>query len=343
VADREYWLDLFSPETWNEIEQIGYETTGFNPSRKIHAEKVPVGAWFLCYLTGKSRFVGILEALSESYWDETQIWRSDTYPVRFRTRLICRVPEDRGLHYHDVLARSAHERSWTGYIRGSPVELPRDDGEFIAASLEAIQARVARLPPEPTVEIEVGGDDEGESPEQSTPEAPARAHDRIQHRLLALGRTLGYQLWVATNDRSRTFEGERFGDMAVDELPIRFDGKTRRTIERIDVLWLAQNRIEAAFEIESTTSIYSGLLRMADLLAMQPNIDVPLFIVAPSERRNAVFREIRRPVFSNLPTPSADACQFIAFERLEDELNALGDKVRYLRKDFVEELAERAH
>jgi hypothetical protein len=98
----------------------------------------------------------------------------------------------------------------------------------------------------------------------------------------------------------------------------------------------------AAFEIESTTSIYSGLLRMADLLAMQPNIEIPLFIVAPDERRQAVFREIRRPVFASLPTPLARACQFISFQRLDNELDALGDRVKHLRPSFLDELAERA-
>lgn len=52
-------------------------------------------------------------------------------------------------------------------------------------------------------------------------------------------------------------------------LPLQFDDATNRTIELIDVLWLDRNSIVAAFEIESTTSIYSGLLRMADLVAMR--------------------------------------------------------------------------
>jgi hypothetical protein len=47
---------------------------------------------------------------------------------------------------------------------------------------------------------------------------------------------------------------------------------TNQTIELIDVLWLDGNAIVAALEIESTTSIYSGLLRMSDLVARQPNI-----------------------------------------------------------------------
>jgi hypothetical protein len=47
---------------------------------------------------------------------------------------------------------------------------------------------------------------------------------------------------------------------------MQFDDVTRRTVEMIDVLWLKGSAIVAAFEIESTTSIYSGLLRMSDLI-----------------------------------------------------------------------------
>jgi hypothetical protein len=46
------------------------------------------------------------------------------------------------------------------------------------------------------------------------------------------------------------------------------------------VVWLKGNAIVAAFEIESKTSIYSGLLRMSDLIAMQPNLDIPLYLGA---------------------------------------------------------------
>ena len=56
-----------------------------------------------------------------------------------------------------------------------------------------------------------------------------------------------------------------------------------------------------AFEVESTTSIYSGLLRMSDLLFRQPNISVPLFLVAPEERRLKVMQQVNRPTFDYLP------------------------------------------
>ena len=39
---------------------------------------------------------------------------------------------------------------------------------------------------------------------------------------------------------------------------------------------------------------------MADLLALQPNMDIHLHIVAPDEKRDKVLKEIKRPVFSLL-------------------------------------------
>jgi hypothetical protein len=63
---------------------------------------------------------------------------------------------------------------------------------------------------------------------------------------------------------------------------LQFDEATNRTIELIDVLWLKGNAVVAAFEIESTTSIYSGLLRMSDLIAMQPNLNIPLYLSPPT-------------------------------------------------------------
>lgn len=92
-------------------------------------------------------------------------------------------------------------------------------------------------------------------------------------------------------------------------LPRQFDDATTRTIELIDVLWLRGNTIVAAFEVESITVIYSGLLRMADLLAMQPNLNIPLYVVAPEERRGKVIAEVNRPTFSRLTPPLKDACR----------------------------------
>jgi hypothetical protein len=51
---------------------------------------------------------------------------------------------------------------------------------------------------------------------------------------------------------------------------------------------------------------FSGLLRMSDLITMQPNINIPLYIVAPNERRNKVIVEVNRPTFAMMHGKGVD-------------------------------------
>jgi hypothetical protein len=169
-----------------------------------------------------------------------------------------------------------------------------------------------------------------------------RAHTEIQWLLLKLGADMGLDVFVARTDRSHEFNGQRLGDMphGLDRLPVKFESAVARTIENIDVLWLKGRSIEAAFEIESTTSIYSGLLRMSDLLAMQPNLSIPLFIVAPDDRREKVISEVNRPTFARLSPPMVEVCRFISFDTLRTRLREVESIVRYLNPTFIEDLAE---
>jgi hypothetical protein len=114
----------------------------------------------------------------------------------------------------------------------------------------------------------------------------------------------------------------------------------RETIELIDVLWLNGNAVVAAFEIESTTSIYSGLLRMADLVAMQPNLNIPLYLVAPDERRQRVFTEVSRPTFRSLSPPLEEICRYVSFEALREQLGQVAGFVSHLKPSFLDEISE---
>jgi hypothetical protein len=153
---------------------------------------------------------------------------------------------------------------------------------------------------------------------------------------------MGFDVWVARKDRSREVDGKRFSELFKlnDELPLQFDEPTTRTIEYIDVLWLKGNAIVAAFEVESTTSIYSGLLRMSDLIAMQPNLNIPLYLVAPDERRAKVSAEVNRPTFSRLLPPLYDMCRFISFTTLKERLQEVAPYVRHLNPSFLDDLSE---
>lgn len=70
----------------------------------------------------------------------------------------------------------------------------------------------------------------------------------------------------------------------------------------------------AAFEVEHTTSIYSGLLRMSDLVTLSPNINFPLYIVTPNFRLEQVRRELARPTFQVLELHKR--CSFFSEESL---------------------------
>ncbi|MBV8773354.1 MAG: hypothetical protein JO166_13635 [Deltaproteobacteria bacterium] len=127
----------------------------------------------------------------------------------------------------------------------------------------------------------------------------------------------------------------------MDDLPLNYDTSTLSTIEQIDVLWVKGRAIARAFEIEHTTAVYSGLLRMADLLALQPNMDIRLHIVAPEERREKVFREMKRPVFSLLERgPLLSSCTFISYESVE-EIRSRGH-LAHTSDSLIEDYEEKA-
>ena len=130
---------------------------------------------------------------------------------------------------------------------------------------------------------------------------------------------MGFKVWLPASDRQIVKElMGTFATAVLDELPLNYEAATIETIERIDVLWLRRRSMVRAFEVEHTTSIYSGLLRMADLLALQPNMDIRLHIVAPSERRAKVFTELRRPVFALLERkPLSESCSFLSYESVD--------------------------
>lgn len=352
VSGPGYYIDLFTPETWQEAAAHGFTITGFSERRRNYASRVAPGDIFLCYLTGKSRFIGALRATSEVFHDETPIWASQVFPVRFRCELVVQVPEDQGIHLREVQEQSAQPATYNWIFRASPHEMPEDDAAWLLERLNSVAAESPVVQP---VQLAVGADpDEPENVEHTSeapPDAdrvksqteapPERVHSRIQYLLARLAHDMGLQAWIARNDKNATYEGNRLGDLSVAELPFSYDSTTQGTIERIDVLWLNRHRIEAAFEIEHSTTIYSGLLRMSDLLAMQPSIDIPLYIVAPDERRHHVFREIRRPSFARLETPLHEVCRYLPFTALEDALERHGDAIRFMRPNFLDSIAEK--
>ena len=155
---------------------------------------------------------------------------------------------------------------------------------------------------------------------------------------------MGLDVWVARNDRSKRWNGTTLGDSRsmVRDLPTQFNEATNKTIELIDVLWLKGNSIVSAFEVECTTAVYSGLLWMSDLLALQPNLEIKLYLVAPDERREKVEAEILRPTFKLREKPLNEVCGFLPFSKLMEKVDGILKLglAASLKPDFLERTAE---
>jgi len=86
--------------------------------------------------------------------------------------------------------------------------------------------------------------------------------------------------------------------------------------------------------------IYSGLLRMSDLIAMQPNLNIPLYLVASEDRRAKVVTEVNRPTFLKLTPLLSESCRYISFTTLKEQIRAVGHILRFLKPEFLEEISE---
>jgi hypothetical protein len=112
-------------------------------------------------------------------------------------------------------------------------------------------------------------------------------------------------------------EGEKFLRHVLHEFHETLD--VPRSIENIDVVWkFGPYSIKSAFEIEHSTSIYSGILRLSDLRAEAPNSNYPLFIVASEDRRRRVFEELRRPTFSGPCLRLNEVIRFLGYEKVRE-------------------------
>ena len=87
MAERNYWLDLFTPQTWNEFLKAGSLISGFRESRWNVVQKIEEGDYLLCYLTGISRWVGILEVSSKKpFKDSKPVWNDEVFPCRVNVK-----------------------------------------------------------------------------------------------------------------------------------------------------------------------------------------------------------------------------------------------------------------
>jgi type II restriction enzyme len=159
-------------------------------------------------------------------------------------------------------------------------------------------------------------------------------HTEMQYHLLKMGSALGYDVISASNDRSRCHEGKNFSFMSLSKFPdIGIDKETNSTISLIDVVWFQKgsNKIVSAFEVEKSTSIYSGILRLTDLFYSFPENPSMLFLIIPDNRENELIFQLNRPAIKS----NNIEIHYILFSDLRkhcDAICSLGENKDILKK-----------
>ena len=264
------------------------------------------------YLAFRETFLSLAETLSVTTWQLEHLcwWHARRTPVR----------DDDASGYADLVsARAARGRSKPRPPRADSRRLTTEDGAH-RSGRSAVREPMPRYVP--------------------FSEPPALDHTHVQWLLAKVGRQLGCRVWIASNDWRKEWGGEALGSLSVQALPpLGLSPDSQRLVSLIDVVWLSGvNQVAAAFEVEHTTSVYSGLLRMADLAALSPNLMFPLYVVAPASRLPKVRRELLRPTFRALELDRR--CRFFSSESL---LRALPSLARWANgPEAIDKLAESA-
>jgi type II restriction enzyme len=159
-------------------------------------------------------------------------------------------------------------------------------------------------------------------------------HTEMQYHLLKIGSALGYDVISASNDRARCHRGNNFSFISLPKFPdIGVDKETAGTIGLIDVMWFKKgtSKIEGAFEVEKSTSIYSGILRLSDLYDSFPDSPSTLFIVIPDNREKELILQLTRPAIKRLNVE----IHYILFSDLRKHCDAIctfGESKETLKK-----------
>jgi hypothetical protein len=223
-----YYIDLFSPETYEAFRAPSRDVSGFRPRQKSIAQRVSVGDIFVCYMTRLSRWFGLLEVIDGPFIDNTPIFvfKDDPFTVRFRVNPLVILEPEKSIPIHDSqiwngLSFTRHlppgSLGWTGKVRSSLVHLEDEDGRFLMDRIKAQAAGGKGHPldedderklvthtvtrPDKVVAVSVPEDSALTEETEAPPANEVRESIRIQALIATIGTQMGLSIWLPKADR----------------------------------------------------------------------------------------------------------------------------------------------
>lgn len=143
-----YYVDVFSPETYQAFYRSSRTITGFRERQMRVAGRVKPGDKLLCYLTTLSRWVGVLEVQSERFSSKKPIFypSNDPFVIRFKVKPLVLLTQEQGMPIRDdsvwdhlsfTKGLDKTGSRWTGKLRSSLNTISEGDGLFLEQALSA--------------------------------------------------------------------------------------------------------------------------------------------------------------------------------------------------------------
>ncbi len=344
-----YYTDIFSADTYDAWSATSRAEAGFSLHKAKRVAQLKAGDRLVCYVKGAMCWAGVLEVTGSAAPVDSNPGK-DAYPLKVPVKALVWLKKGTMLPLKHpsvweslsfTRGRDLNSGDWSFAVRASLQKLSDGDGDALlrllsaqedAGSPDGVSAAqwnalksVWITPPDPPIKVV---------------EVTCRDSHVMQALLARTGAAMGYQVWVPRGDREavRRLAAEV---PFLETLPFMSTTEAvLRTIENIDVLWLNRNGIVRGFEVEHTTAVYSGILRLADLLALQPNFTAALHVVAPEERREKVLYELRRPAFAQFADGRlVEMCSYLPYEKVK--ALASNPHLRHMSAAVLDDLEER--
>lgn len=150
-------------------------------------------------------------------------------------------------------------------------------------------------------------------------------HNEILGILALVGKQRGHDIWVGKKEQSERTSGLLGSDKKLSELATLHrldldDVVNLPTVEDMDLLWMDQRKVVAAFEVESTTTMTSALWRGSNLADR-----IPKFMAIPEEREAEFLRKYQSPLFAE--HFQKNNWKLIYFEALRNAYSKHGKKL----------------
>lgn len=148
-------------------------------------------------------------------------------------------------------------------------------------------------------------------------------HSLMIGRLAEMGKKAGYKVWVGLREQGDIYEGEPLSTLCTfqDWASLSLAQDKLDFIENIDLLWLRENEIKYAFEVENTTAITEAINRCSNI---PPEHQTTKCIVIPEERRPLLYKKVHSELLKD--RVAKEGWKFIYYADLERFFNETRSK-----------------